>query len=282
MKLLWKLVRGVFRSDWSKRMARRAFMRSILPMVDQGPDTSRLRVLVLGVYLADRPNTAAHLVREFAAGHRLDVEQRWAAMGSATDDPMLQRVTVLTVQQPTPKFALINSLIAGLDVDRFDYVLVVDDDIHVQPGFLSAFLLRQRAFGFALAQPARAWHSYFDHSFALRRPWLAARQTRFVECGPLVSFSRDAARLLIPFHAESEMWGMDLVWPVALERAGLTLGIVDEIAVDHSVRGQATSYDRSTELAAMSDFLARTPHIASEDVFKVVKRFRPSDRTRYL
>jgi hypothetical protein len=60
------------------------------------------------------------------------------------------------------------------------------------------------------------------------------------------------------------------------------LGIVDEIAVDHSVRGQATSYDRSTELAAMSDFLARTPHIASEDVFKVVKRFRPSDRTRYL
>ncbi len=283
MFIFWKAVRGIFQIPGVRQCAHKLFMGAGASLDSRHVDRStQLRVLVLGVYLSDRPNTAAHLARAFASEPNLDVEQRWVSIGAARKDNGLQGVTWFEVHRSTPKFALINRLIDGTDLEQFDYVLVVDDDIHVQPGFLRAFLGLQRKFGFALAQPARAWHSFFDHSFVLRRGWLAARQTRFVECGPLVSFSREAVRLLLPFHAESEMWGMDLVWPIAVEKAGLSMGIIDAIAVDHSLRGQATTYDRSGELAAMSQFLACTPHIAESEVFDVRKRYRAAWYPRYF
>ncbi len=241
-----------------------------------------LRVLVLGVYMADRPHTAGHLLRVLASGPGLVVEHRWAALRGATDDPELRRATRLPAQAPAPKFALINRLIEGIDLEPYDHVIVVDDDIHVRAGFLPAFLAHQHAFGFAVAQPARAWHSHFDHGLVLRRPWLAARRTRFVECGPMVSFNREAVRLLLPFDAENEMWGMDLVWPLVLERAGLKLGIIDALPVDHSLRGQATTYDRSTEEAAMHAFLARTPHLPMSEAFTVLERYPAAWRSRYF
>jgi hypothetical protein len=200
-------------------------------------------------------------------------------MRGGSDDAELARATIFHASEPTPKFALINRLIAGQDLDRFDHVIVVDDDIYVHSGFLQEFLACQQLFGFALAQPSRAWHSHFDHGFVLRRPWLAARETRFVECGPLVSFTRAAARLLIPFEAESEMWGIDLVWPVAIRDAGLTMGIVDAVSVDHSLRGQGTTYDRSREWEAMQAFLAKTPHLPMSDAFTVLKR-HPATKSR--
>ena len=283
MTLLRAVLRGVFASPRVRQLAHRLLMRSPAALPATGIErASPLRVLVLGVYVADRPHTAGHLVRALAPGPDLEVEQHWAALRGATDDPELRRATRLSAQPLAPKFSLINRLIGGLDLERFDYVIVVDDDIHVRTGFLPAFLAHQQKFGFAVAQPARAWHSHFDHGLVLRRPWLAARQTRFVECGPLVSFSREAVRLLLPFDAENEMWGMDLVWPLAIERAGLTMGIIDALPVDHSLRGQATTYDRAKEEAAMHAFLAKTPHLPMPDAFTVLKRHPASWRTRYF
>jgi hypothetical protein len=233
------------------------------------------RVLVVGVYLATREHSAEHLARAFAQAHPdIDVVQRWVAIGPASTSAELGSVTVLQVASVVPKFELVNRAFAGIDIGSFDYVLVVDDDIYLPRHFLPSFLAYQEAFDFALAQPARAWHSHFDHAIALRRPWLLARRTRFVECGPLVSFRRDAAAVLLPFAHPQQLWGLDFVWPVAIESRSLRMGIIDAVAVDHSLRPQAAAYDKSRHDAAMHRFLSGTPHLAMAEAFTVLDRYR--------
>ncbi|MEO9190561.1 MAG: hypothetical protein ABI224_11275 [Acetobacteraceae bacterium] len=185
----------------------------------------------------------------------------------------LGSVTVFQATGPAPKFELVNRILADVDIGSFDYVLVVDDDIHLHRQFLPTFLTYQEAFDFALAQPARVWHSHFDHAFALRRPWLLARRTRFVECGPLISFRRDAAAILLPFTHPEQLWGLDFVWPLAIEGQSLKMGIIDGIAVDHSLRPQGSTYNKSEHEAAMHRFLSATPHLTMGEAFKVIKRY---------
>jgi hypothetical protein len=233
------------------------------------------RVLVVGVYLATRDHSAEHLARAFAQVHpNIDVVQRWVAIGPASNSADLGRVTVLQVASPVPKFVLMNRVFADIDMGSFDYVLVVDDDIYLPRHFLPSFLAYQEAFDFALAQPARAWHSHFDHAIALRRPWLLARRTRFVECGPLVSFRRDAAAALLPFAHPQQLWGLDFVWPVEIEGRSLRMGIIDAVAVDHSLRPQAAAYDRPRQDAEMHRFLLCTPHLPMAEAFTVLDRYR--------
>ncbi len=284
MSLLRGVVKGAFAVPPVRYLGHRLFMAwpGRKALAGDAAAVPALRVLVLGVYMADRPHTAGHLVRTLCSEPGIDVSHRWVALFGDSSDRELARATPLPMQAPAPKFSLINRLLEGVDLECFDHVVVVDDDIFVRKGFLGGFLSLQRRLGFAVAQPARAWHSHFDHSLVLRRPWLAARQTRFVECGPLVSFDREAVRLLLPFDAENEMWGMDLVWPLALERAGLSMGIIDATPVDHSFRGQATTYDRTREEAAMHAYLSRTPHLTMGEAFTVLKRHPAGWRTRYF
>ena len=237
------------------------------------------RVLVLGVYLADRANSAEHLVERFAASPGLVVEQRWMALGGRAPDGPLGAATVQATNDPTPKFTLVNRLLRPGDLDAFDYIVVCDDDIHVPHGFLAALIGHQQALDFAVAGPARSWNSHFDHAFSLRRPWLRARQTRFVECGPLVSFGRDAARLLLPFDEAGAMWGFDFVWPEVIGRHDLAMGIVDALPIDHSLRGQAAAYDKSGEEEAMARYLAATPHLSMDEAFTVIRRYRRGSET---
>jgi hypothetical protein len=231
-----------------------------------------VRVLVLGVYMADRVNSVEHLAEAFGSTPDMVVEQRWVALKGEPQSARLRQVTALVAARPEPKFELLNRVLRASDADDFDFVMACDDDIYLPRGFLPAFIAYQEKFDFALAQPARAWHSYFDHAFALRRPWLQARETRFVEMGPLVSLRSDAVRLLTPFDHASEMWGIDLVWAAVIERHRLKMGIVDAVSVDHSLRPQATTYDKRTENAAMTAYLATRPHIPMDRAFTVVKR----------
>jgi hypothetical protein len=190
-------------------------------------------------------------------------------------------VTAYSSEQFEPKFVVINRLLGQSDTRAFDYIVVCDDDIHCARGFLGAFLRYQAAYDLAVAQPARTWTSHFDHAFALRRPWWRVRETRFVECGPLVSFRCDAVQALMPFAHPEQLWGLDLVWPLALEREGLRMGIVDAVPVDHGLRPQAAAYSKKSQTAAMHCFLAATPHVPMSQAFTVLARRRqPPPRTK--
>lgn len=233
------------------------------------------RVLVLGVYLADRPNLAPEISVELARATRWQVEQRWVALGRSPVPAALAPVTTWTTVQPTPKFEVLNRLLREEGApDRFDYIVVSDDDITLPAGFLDAYLALVEQYDLALAQPARTHDSYIDHRFVEQLDGLDARWTRFVEIGPLFSIRRDALARLAPFDPSSPMgWGYDFVWPVVMEEAGLHMGIVDATPVSHSLRKPVANYDYGTANQAMKDFLAAHPHLTRDRAFTIIRAF---------
>lgn len=244
------------------------------------PPRPGTRVLVLGVYLADRPHTVEHLMAALGRTTHCGVEQRWIALRGEPATALQRAHTVRVVRQRVPKFRLLNELLRDVDLHAVDHLLVCDDDVRVPRGFMDAFIGWQQHLGFALAQPARTLNSCIDHALVRQRPWLHARRTRFVEIGPVFSLERALFDTLLPFDEASPMgWGYDLVWPLQVERAGAAMGVIDATPVDHSLRERGESYSWQGERQAMSDFLAQRPYLDAREAFQVLRRYpRWSDR----
>ncbi|QIK38843.1 glycosyltransferase [Caldichromatium japonicum] len=247
------------------------------------------RVLILGIYLADAPNHALAISRELLAARDWQVDLRWAAIGgqedrvrdahpkapastvACTSEPpalALDELTWLRLSEPQSKFALLNRLLETVEggAERYRYLLAVDDDIELPPGFLDHFLAIQERCGFTLAQPARTADSFIDHHFVMQLQEVEARKTRFVEIGPVFALRHEGFAVILPFDERAPMgWGLDFVWPLLLEREGLSLGIIDAVAVRHALRPPVSTYDYAETQAAMQRFLAGRPHLGLLD-----------------
>jgi hypothetical protein len=229
------------------------------------------RVLVLGVYLAGKPNTADHIAATLAGSRDLEVRQRWVALGGEPQDGELGSLTALVVTEPTPKYALLNRLLAEEDLASYDFVLTTDDDIVLPDRFLDLFLGVQATVGFDLAQPARTLNSYVDHPIVLQQRGVVARRTLFVEQGPVVSFGRGIHDLVFPFDETNPMgWGFENVWSHLLRERGRSEGIVDAVPVDHSIRQPVAHYEWAAANADRDRYLSRHPHLPYEECFKVL------------
>lgn len=217
---------------------------------------SGLRILVVGVYMTERPNLAPEIVRAMAS-RRHQVQQRWVALGQGGHGVEAMRpVTVAALAEARPKFALVNEVLRGLRLEDFDYLLVTDDDIELPPHFVDRFIGVQHQLGFGLAQPARSAESNADHPVTWVRPGLLARRSQFVEIGPLFSVARAAFGALTPFDERFFMgWGLDLVWPRRLQRENLSLGIVDAVPMHHRFRPVASTYSAALAKSRMASGL---------------------------
>jgi glycosyltransferase involved in cell wall biosynthesis len=232
----------------------------------------RGRALVLGVYLAGKPNTAEHIAANLASSRDLEVRQRWVALGEQPTDGALGSVTALTVSEPTPKYSLLNRLLAEEDLATYDYVLTTDDDIVLPDGFLDYFIGIQAGVGFDLAQPARTLNSQVDLPIVLQQPGVLARRTLFVEIGPMVSFAREIHDLVFPFDETNRMgWGFENVWSYLLRERGRSQGIIDAVPVDHSIREPVAHYQWSDANHDRDRYLARHPHLPYEECFRVLE-----------
>lgn len=235
---------------------------------------SRKSVLVLGVYLADRENAIQHIVQTFADSDSYLVHQKWISLLGEPPSDDVARVTVNRRFGRTAKFTLMNYLLATTAWRLYDYVILCDDDIRLPPRFTDRFLSLQERFGFALAQPARTHNSYIDHPITEQSDGLLARETRFVEIGPLSSIRADMMRLIAPFDESAPMgWGLDFVWPCIAEQHGLHIGIVDATPVDHSMRPPVSSYNASGTRERMRVFLSANTHLTASEAFTVVNEF---------
>lgn len=229
-------------------------------------------ILLAGIYLADKPNTAGHVAYECAGSRNHTVVQRWAAIapGGAGDCSLPGTFAIYASLEP--KFGIVDRLLC--DSGYFDWLIIVDDDVELPEGFLDCFISLAERYDFSLCQPARSLDSFIDHGIVLQMPGLVARQTRFVEIGPMVAIRRDAMPLLLPFGPEAGMgWGLDFVWPVALEAAGLRLGIIDATPIAHRLRPPVTGYDRGDAAGAMADRLASCRHLSPSQVFSVIEAY---------
>jgi hypothetical protein len=237
--------------------------RELDALAAEGP---RREVLVLGVYSGEGKALEQALRRIRESVHNVRVVL--GSMGEAA--PSLADETALT-NLHGGKFANLNRVAETAGPLAADWVLVVDDDIAVDRHFLDRLLVVAERFRLSLAQPALSRASYGWWNVNRRRPVLA-RETRFVEIGPVVLVHRDAYKVLAPFPDDGMGWGLCLHWAAVAEREGWRLGIVDAVPVRHESRPTASAVDVSAARAAAERLLANREHVTYAEAESVLAR----------
>jgi len=183
-------------------------------------------VLVLCIYRARNADLVARLVAD-AEARGWEV-RLWALDAAA---PSLAERTVGS--GPGPKFPLLNRMVADVDLDRYDWLVVSDDDVAFERRPLGDLLAVAEAADLDFVQPAHVERSFREHEFTVRRWGSLARRTTFVEIGPLFAVARPWISRVVPFPADHTMgWGLELEWS-DLEGEGMRLGIVDGVPIRH-------------------------------------------------
>ncbi len=142
------------------------------------------------------------------------------------------------------KFENLNRLLAAEPVEQYDWVLVVDDDVVLPRGFLDRLLCLAERFDFQLVQPAHRARSHAAWRVTRRRAGAVARQTPFVEIGPVTAFARATFATLLPFPDVRMGWGLDLHWAALARRHGWRCGVTDAVAIRHTVAPAGDAYSR--------------------------------------
>jgi catechol 2,3-dioxygenase-like lactoylglutathione lyase family enzyme len=91
---------------------------------------------------------------------------------------------------------------------------------------------------------------------------VAARETTFVEIGPLTAFHRDTFATLLPFPALRMGWGLDAHWAAVARERGWPIGIVDATPVGHTIAPVGAGYGHDAAIAearAAGATIARAP-----------------------
>jgi hypothetical protein len=203
------------------------------------------RVLVLGV---ERPGMIMDAARTELERSRHDVEI-WTAPPGARG-----------------KFENLNVLLAAHPPDGFDWVIVIDDDVALPHGFLDRFLHVAEAAGLKLAQPAHRLNSHAAWAITRRRPGVSARETTFVEIGPLTAFHRDTFTTLLPLPELRMGWGLDAHWAAVAREHGWPIGIIDATPVGHTIAPAGAGYGREEAVAEARAFLADRPYVRRDEV----------------
>jgi hypothetical protein len=179
------------------------------------------------------------------------------------------RLTIATVPMgERGKFDNINLAVAGHDLSKFDWVLILDDDIAVPDHFLDLFVYFCHRERLQLAMPA---HRFLSHKiFAVtERHWgSVVRRTAFVEIGPLTLLHATLFAQLMPFPSLRFGWGLDVLWSSEAQRQGWRLGVVDATPIRH-LRPVGQSYSGGLAMEEASRFLeARNVTLTRAEIFR--------------
>jgi hypothetical protein len=229
------------------------------------------RVGVVGVYRHDVLMRAA--VDELRSSHHcVDFALGAMAAGSV-------RLAAETVyeQMAGGKFQNLNELLPF--VDGVDWLLIVDDDVTLPSHFLERFLMVCERLNFAVAQPAQSRRSYANWGVTRRRFLSVARETKFVEIGPVTAMRRDARPLLTPFPPTLRWgWGLDFHWAWVLQERGFAMGVVDASAVEHRSRPIASTYSRDAAQQEGLAFAETVPRLHHDVASVSVRTYRSLPR----
>jgi hypothetical protein len=240
-----------------------ALQRRLADLGEEGPES----VLLLSVYRARNTPVLAPLVDEAMA-------RGWDARLWALDriDPSLAASTLGA--GGGAKFPLLNRLLDGVDVTRYDWVVVADDDVVLHRGGIHEILDVARLAGLDLVQPAHYELSHHELEFVVRRPLSIARRTTFVEIGPVFACRRPWTGALLPFPPQQTMgWGLELEW-FDLERRGAALGVVDAAPVRH-LGAVGKGYAKDEQRRRLQALLDARGLRTVEDIQHTIGTWRP-------
>ena len=198
------------------------------------------------------------------------IERPGSLMDAARAELVRSRHAVDVVTGPQGergKFENLNALLAAHPPAAYDWLLVIDDDVALPRGFLDAFLCAAERTGLKLAQPAHRLHSHAAWPVTRRHPGATARETTFVEIGPVTAFHRDCLDVLLPFPEGLPMgWGLDVHWAAVAAEHGWPIGIVDATPIGHTQRPAGSGYARDAAQAQARAFLADRPYVRRDEV----------------
>jgi GT2 family glycosyltransferase len=206
----------------------------------------RRRVLVLGVQRPERRATAAAIRAELLRS-RHDVELHMGEPGALG------------------KFQNLNRLLAAHPAGECDWLLVIDDDVVLPRGFLDRLLFLAERLRFDLVQPAHRARSHAAWRVTRRRTGSVARQTPFVEIGPVTALARVTLPALLPFPEVRMGWGLDLHWAALARQHGWRCGVLDAVAIAHTAAPAGEAYSREAAVAEARRLLAERPHLGARE-----------------
>jgi GT2 family glycosyltransferase len=213
------------------------------------------RVLVLSVVRAEHARLATAAQRELRRS-RHEVEIRTRAPGGLG------------------RFENLNLLLSETPAPDVDWLLVVDDDIRLPGGFLDRFLFLSERFGLALAQPAHRLGSHAAWEVTRRRRGSVARETAFVEIGPVTAFARATFPTLLPFPELRMGWGLDAHWAALARSNGWRCGVLDAVPILHRAAPAASTYARDAAIAEAKRFLEGRPYLPADEAQRTLATHR--------
>jgi GT2 family glycosyltransferase len=159
------------------------------------------------------------------------------------------------------KFENLRALLERHPADGHDWLLVVDDDVALPRGFLDGVIALAERFDLRLVQPAHRLASHGAWPVTRRRPLSLARETAFVEIGPVTAIRRDAFDALLPFPPLRMGWGLDVHWAALARERGWRIGVVDVLPIAHLAAPAASAYSREQAEAEAARFLDGRPYL---------------------
>ncbi len=173
---------------------------------------------------------------------------------------------------PVGKFDNINRALAGHELTKYDWLLIVDDDVELPDDFLNLLLYFAYTYELKLAQPAHRFLSYASFEVTERHWGSQARSTAFVEIGPVSLLHRDTFAHLIPFPGLRWAWGLDMFWADIAKRRNWRMGVVDAVPIRH-MRPVGASYDMDAARDEAVAFLSsQGVAISREEMFGAGRR----------
>jgi hypothetical protein len=210
------------------------------------------RVLIVGVQSVKRGNSLDRIFARMAEGTRHTVVTEQSGVGKLG------------------KLANTNALLAKHDLNTFDWVIMTDDDVTVGDHFLDDLVFICEANDIKIAGPAHRAHSFKSHTVTFRRTGALARETNFVEIGPVVAVHRSVFDRVFPLPDLKYGWGAELPWSVLSRDHGIRIGIIDGQALRHW-GAVATTYRSAEAMAEMEEFKRERGIVMSNTDLKTIQ-----------
>jgi hypothetical protein len=156
---------------------------------------------------------------------------------------------------PGLRFSHLNGLFRAKPIRDGSWVVIADDDVFFTKGSIQQTINLMMKAGLSLAQPGHSVWGWWTNVYNIARPLLIARDSNYVEQGPLIIAAPDFVHRIFPLPEEGDMgWGIEAEW-YQQKHGRQRFGVVDACHVVHWYRN-ATSYAIEPELEKMNQRLA--------------------------
>jgi len=142
-------------------------------------------------------------------------------------------VSIATLTPGKGKFENIQAALDQTNLADYAWLVIIDDDVAFRRTMLDRLIGFSEACDFKIAQPAHRLSSYASYDITLRRPDCLARQTRFVEIGPLTAIHHTTFSKLVPFPPSRWAYGLDVMWSHTAQAQGWKMGVIDACPIGH-------------------------------------------------